>query len=404
MAGSLIWPAAAAGAAVGAAMIGLAYMAGKAIQSQALQSYSRVEIEEYVLAAFLAMLCLVLLSDAGRVEILKALTGGGFADRAALDLEIRKAYDFQAAKLSDVIRDLARNTLYVSRAVSYNFNLLSPNLHVPFTANYGKSPSAGGAPIISLLMTGADSTSLLLLLIKAERIIYFFFQFISLEYLLPAGLFMRFVPPARKAGGLLIAAAIGGLLIFPTATLWTDSMLQNPGNSLLPGGSMKLVADINQGMLLDAICNPVINTLMAIGEPLGGFLACLIPCLAGPQALGFFACLGAMSPFPQFQPPAGLPACWAGMENIIYYVTAGVRLLLGMGLNWSPLAMSTDDFVSNYYKPIVGPGGALEYTMKTALAIIAMFVLRMIAVVLIIKNLAGILASEGQIHGISKLI
>jgi len=394
-----------AGAVLGAAILGLTYMAGKFFQSQSLQAYAKMEVEEYILSAFLIAVCLAIVVEPSRMAIINGVAGTSVSDQAGLDSAIESAFSFETSRLYNVFEGLAKNTFRVTKVMAFNFNFVTPNVYVPFTVSASRSPSAGGAGLITSLVGGADSVSMLMLLVKAERVFYFFLQFVTQTFMLPAGFVLRFIPQSRKVGGMLIGASLGVLVVFPAGILWTHALLSNANNGLLPTGSIPVVADRTSAQVSIA-CSKTVAAATQVGEIVGPLLACLVYCafaaVTGPG--GYALCLGGISAFPQWLWPTGTPGCIYTAQEIWYWVKTGLQLA-GIGqLLSNPFNISSEDFLRNYFDPLVGRGGVLSFAMQTSLAIIAATILQLIVFLGITRNLALFFGAEGQFYGMSKLI
>lgn len=395
--------AAGIGAAAGAAIIGLSYMMGKSLQSQAMQTYAKVETEEYILSAILVAICLAII--VGRPEIINAIGGLNITDQAGIDAAVDNAFNFQLDKLASTFDGIARNTFRVTRAMAFNYNWMSPDPFSWFTASFSRSPSAGGAGLVTMLVTGGDSVGMLMMLVKAMKVAYFFLQFVSSTLLLPAGIALRFIPPARKVGGLLIGGALGVLVVFPAALMWTDALLENPNNRMFPTRPFDMVPESSGGVDMSIACSKPVAVGAMIGEILGPLIICLVACLPALIFGGFPLCFGTFTIQPQTDP--NVVGCFPAVAKAWYWVKFALQLAGGAALYSNPLNLSSDEFLGKYYDVIVGTTpmqGAAGYAMQVALAIIAAYVILMIAVVIITKNLAAFFGSEGQFYGISKLV
>ncbi|GEM_PF-5631693 len=370
---------AAIGAGAGAAFLALCYMAGSLLQSQAIKTYARLEIDEYVLSAILVILVLGIV--AGRDQILLPLSGTQTPDAA-----VANELGLIQGRLFNATRDLAVNNLRLGMLVGYNYNYQIP-LVLPAAYTRGSSPSAGAGPLVSSLITGSDGLWLLALFVRAEYIFYLFLsRFASLEYLLPLGIVLRFVGPTRKIGGMLIGAGLAVYLVFPAAVLFGAAL--HP--SLMPQGAMPMVQPPGSLPQNSVVCSQVIADLAAIGEIVGPTGICsLLPFFPGT---------------PSIPAPIGI-----GMPGCAYWVSLiwwGIKFFFDVGMALSlpnnAMVISPDALIQSYYRPLVQ--GALPFALQTAMGAMALVLAHIIPLILIAKSLIEFFASEGQIYGLSKII
>lgn len=379
MAGNLLLAAAAVGAAAGGTYLGISYMSGKLLQSQPLQIYTKIEIEEFALSAILVLLCLGLMQDPGVIFNGLAGTPQGIA-KADLILHNTSRVMFEDAKtLSGTIFDLSMIAGY-----SYSYGI---PLFLPATYAVSSSPNSGAYPLINSVSMAVDNTFMLALLVRAEHVIFLFLTgFLTLEILLPMGLLLRFIPPMRKLAGLLIAIGLAGYFVLPIAVIWGNdiySYVHNEANR--PGELTKISSPIERSI----VCNEIIGAAYKAGEGKPAQIACSL-----------FPVPGSPSTPPPIGP--GMPGCAYVLSILLWVVkflfNAGMSLALPNGA----VVVSEADLINNYFLPL--QNNFMPYMINGALAAMATIVFHLILVVLIAKNLSEFFGSEGQIYGISKLV
>lgn len=371
--------AAAAGAAAGAAYLALTYMAGSFLQSNAIKSYFKLEMEEFIISLILVLLCLEVYWQ--HDSLLAPIAGKNLPD-AQVSIELGKIAD----KLYAATVGLAQNNFRLGMLVGYNYNYQVP-MPLPVTYIGGTSPTAGASPLVSALLTGSDGLWMIAFLVRTEYVFYLFSKFAAVSYLLPFGVVLRFIPPLRKIGGLLLAGALGIFFVFPAAVLFGGALYPY----LMPAAMPALVPYAKTPVANSMICNQIISDLATIGEILGPTGICRLLPFIPPGSPSVPAPIG-----------PGVPGCDYWVSLIWWGIKFAFDAGMAATLPHNAMVLSPDDLVSNYYNPIVN--NWLPFALQTGMASMALVLVHVIPLILITRNLAEILSAEGQIYGLSKII
>ncbi|MDE1798638.1 MAG: hypothetical protein KGH63_04525, partial [Candidatus Micrarchaeota archaeon] len=283
------WAALPLGASIGIAFLALAYMLSQLLSSEPLRAYVKIELGELILSL---ILCLVVLAafDQGPGTLSKVLNiktsqfgvaEAGSALQASLEAPLQRALDA-----------LVQNTFRLTKIISYNYN---SQLAVPYISPmYSASPGAGASPLTLQLQTGMDTTSMTLLLVRGVRVGADFLDFAVQLFLLPLALLLRFIPPTRRVGGLLLGISLAVHLVYPAAV---GAGLEL-GGQFFPSGAVGVIDDPGTPPGRGAICSPVMSAMYGLGEDVG------------PQAI----CMAVLSPLlltpwtaPLYWPTVGVP-------------------------------------------------------------------------------------------------
>lgn len=372
--------AAAAGAAAGAAYLALTYMAGSFLQSNPIKTYFKLEMEEFIISIILVLLCLEV--AASRDALLGPLAGTSSPDaKVSIELDRISGSLFNATTL------LAQDNFRLGLLVGYNYNYQVP-MALPVAYIGGTSPTAGASPLVSALLTGSDGLWMIAFLVRTEYVFYLFGKYAALAYLLPFGAVLRFIPPTRKIGGLLLAGALGLFFVFPAAVLFGGALYPY----LMPQAAAGLVTYPSSLPSDSVVCSPIISNLATIGE------------IAGPT--GICSLLPFIPPGnPSIPAPIGppiLPGCEYWVSLIWWGIKFAFDAGMAMTLPYNNMVQSPDQIIANYYTPMVNE--ALPYALHTGMAAMALVLVHVIPFLLITKNLAELLSAEGQIYGLSKII
>ncbi|PIT84264.1 hypothetical protein COU37_04345 [Candidatus Micrarchaeota archaeon CG10_big_fil_rev_8_21_14_0_10_45_29] len=380
------------GAMAGAMIVALSYMAGRALNSQKLLAYSKSELGELVFSAILlALISFALLNSA---SMLQALSPPSFSTQTSADGVQKAIFKYMEQPLMDAIEVMAKSSMRLSKIVSYNFNY---NISVPYVGGpWGSaSPGAGGAPLQLALTTGIDTSAMSLFLASAIKLIFIFLYTVCQFLLIPLGFFLRFIPPARQVGSLLIAISIATIFIFPASVFWSAEIL---GKGAAPFVSSQIVPDADDAdWLKTLICNKPLQVVNTIGEDILGAIVGAIACaISGP---GFAACFGHEStgdiPIPDAT--SGVSG-WSQFGIWLGKKIAGIAGSLeayNFGPEASEVLEKGFDPIAYHIMPRV-----IERNIRTIL----MAIFQLMATIVVAKNLAQALGAEGQLYGLSKMV
>jgi hypothetical protein len=386
--------------------VALAFMAGQALNAQSIKAWARAEFGELIISAVLMVLLLGLVSTTGQMGIVKALappSNPAFTPATfnpppsqTLTQAIEQRMQFAMVEpLQGIIESLSRSSMRLSKLLSYNYNY---QVGIPIVNPTGSSsPAAGGMMLQMAMILGIDSGAINLLLASAVKVIYVFLTSASGLVLLPLGILLRFIPPTRQLGSLLLAISLSVLIVFPIAVLWSTHLLYDPAfaNPIPP---MPDPPSTSSGLLKNVICSPIMSGIAIVGEDLIGQLVRLFSCI-GPQALTPF-CADPL-PVNPFDPPIPIGP---GLQHFVaLYVWLGKFLAVaGSSLALYALAPTSQDVIDKAFTPLAD--NALPQAVSRNAAVLFMVVIDLVCSIVMAKNIAQVLASENQLYGLSRMV
>ncbi|MFA5108079.1 MAG: hypothetical protein WC492_00930 [Candidatus Micrarchaeia archaeon] len=398
------------GIGIGAAIVAFTYMVGRFTGSQTMAAYSKIEVGELFFAAIL--LAIVLGALASNAYIIKVLTGGSFESPQDAVVRMQAIMETPLVSTIDV---MTRNTFRFTKVASYSYNYQGPNIYVAAPTS-SASPGAGGNPIISQMLMAIDTSSMTLMLAKAMRIAFVFFQFAFFAALMPIGILLRAIGPTRKIGALLIGTGLALQFVFPVAVAWSTELGASFAPSLLTwqkdalpakGGAGLSLPDMGNPAGSEFIANDVVSVMYGFGNILGPggvcTLACALVCLPTLPYGGFPACYTSCYGTPNDPAPTNPgTACDGILGMVMYILQIGFPIATSIALETSPLNMSATEIVNNFYNPLVDT--IMPIIVERNLAILIMIVLQLSATIVLARAFSNALGSEGQLYGIGRLV
>ncbi len=398
------------GAGIGIAIVALAFMAGQALNAQSIKAWARAEFGELIISAVLVALIIGIVSTSGQMGIVKALappSNTAFTPAAfnpppsqTLTEAIEQRMQFAMVEpLQGIIESLSLSSMRLSKLLSYNYNYQAM---VPVVNPTGSSsPAAGGMMLQMAMILGIDSGAINLLLASAVKLIYVFLTSASSLVLLPLGILLRFIPPTRQLGSLLLAIALSVLIVFPIAVLWSTHLLYDPAfaNPIPP---MPDPPSTSSGLLKNMICSPILSAVAIVGEDLIGQIVRWISC-TGPQLLLPGAQELCLDPLPVTPLDPPIPVGTGLQHWVALYVWIG-KFLAGGGSSLAlyALAPTSQDVIDKAFVPLAD--NALPQAVSRNAAVLFMVVVDLLCSIVMAKNIAQVLASENQLYGLSRMV
>ncbi|MFH1094622.1 MAG: hypothetical protein V1728_00195 [Candidatus Micrarchaeota archaeon] len=405
------------GLAIAASLVAIFYMLGQYFSIEGLKAYSRVETGELVLSVIVA--AVVLAAFSSQFQLLQAVSGDSTMSSAKV-AGLMQTYMEQP--LASMVKVLSQDAFRFTKVASYNYNYQAPSF-LPFNPTSSNSPGSGAYPIITQLTTAVDTSSMTLLLAQAARLAYLFMDYSFALLIMPIGFVLRFIPPTRKVGGLLLGIGLSVHLVFPAAVVMTAGLATSFAPSLDPDGSHPKswlndggqAAD-GKGLLLadpgtppdsNVIASPVANTMYQAGEIIGPKGVCTVGCAAVCAPLlvtgGFLACWnGCMGEAP---PQAPYWPGWAcqGIYGMVQWLMQVIYPIYGsVSVENSFLHKTPEEIASQYFDPLLHV--VLPVAIERNLAVLIMLVIDLAASIVLARGFATVIGGEGQFYGLNKLI
>lgn len=216
---------------ISVSLIALIYMAGIGVSSVQLKTYAEDELLQLVFTAFTIGVLAGFVSyiDSSLLPAFAGTAGAGSAttfaqyaqDSAFAVLSEFNAHLSDANQISISLGDAASQSAYCSLlGIGYSINTCS---------GLSAYRSVIGSAVASLAMALAD--------INAELSLIVFGNLYAFSVLLPLGIFFRTFHFTRKAGGVLIAFAIGLYIIFPLMFIFSEKVIHEQFAKTLQTGS-----------------------------------------------------------------------------------------------------------------------------------------------------------------------
>ncbi|VVB57463.1 Uncharacterised protein [uncultured archaeon] len=392
--------AAALGGSIGAGIVALAYMGGTALNSQSVKAWAKSEFGELIISAVLVAILLALLANlSGAIQALAPPADANFphfnapSSGITADIEAR-LYKAMELPLQGVVDSAARSSMRLTKLLSYNYNY---QVGIPIVNPTGTaSPAAGGMALQTAIIMGIDSTSLNLLLASSVRVIYVFLSSASVLVLLPLGMLLRFIPPARQVGSLLLAISLSVLIVFPLSALWGIHLLYDPGFS----GAIQPINDppsTSSGFLKTVICSPVLSGVAMVGEDLIGQIIRLFAC-TGPQAVTPFC--ADPTPVNPLDPPIPIGP---GLHHFVAIYAWLGKFLAGAGNSLALYALSpSSKDVLDAFNSLAD--NTLPAAVARNVAVLFMVVIDLLCSIVMVKSIAQTLGAENQLYGLSRMV
>ncbi len=378
------------GIAIGTGIVAFAYMIGSLLQSDAMKSWSRLELGELVVSAILVVLVAEALSPAGQAGIIKAFTGVSMG----IDELQSRMYVYMELPLEKVTEAVAISSMHLSRIISYNYNYQLP---IPYFSPTGSSsPGAGAGPLQLSVMIGMDSTALNLMLVHAVKLVFVFLIFLLGTFFMPLGIILRFIPPLRKIGSMLLGTGLAVYLVFPIAIFWGTSLL---AFSVSPPDydAGRLVQDPGRPPTSGFVCSTVTSALYSAGEQIPAWIIGGIVCIPTIITGGYVACVGT---------PGSPPTYGGGVAGIVAYLMwlfqYGFPIATTQSLKSAGDTLTPDFVSSGVYQPMVGY--LLPLAVVRNLAVLFIVILALAATIILARQFAQVLGAEGQFYGLTKLV
>ena len=376
------------GAAIGVAYVALAYIAGSFTTSDKLKAYAKLEVGELLISAILIS---IVLFAYGSNEMLEAVAGAN-SDVAGTAAKLESAFELPMQK---AVNSIMYSSYGLSKYISYYYNIHGPTPYV--SPIFSDSPGSGMGPLQMQLSMGLDTLTLNLFLVKAVKVLYIFLEFVLSNLILPLGIILRFVPPARKVGGVLIGIALAVHFVFPAAVEWTSQLApaMMPEYYNVLNENIPVIPDPGKPPLAGMMCSETMQTVYSMGDLLGPLAICLVACLlSGP---GYLACLGVPGVFPTVT-GAG---CLGGAGNIWGFAQYAFPVAQIPGLATSELAL-TPDRAQQLFEIVLAK--IMPAVMEIGLATLILIIIQIACTVVLARAFSQALGAEGQLYGIGRLI
>ncbi len=384
------------GIAIGTGIVALAYMFGTLFQSEGLKTWGKLELGELLLSAVLVLLVAEALTNNGQVGITRALTGVSISGTDTVDgLTQQWMYNNMELPLEQLTQAIARSSMALSKIISYNYNYQMP---IPWLSPTGSSsPGAGAGPLQMAVMVGFDTTTMNLMLVHAMHLAYMFLLFAIGIFFLPVGIVLRFIPPLRKIGSLLLGIGLAVYLVFPVSVYWSTSLLAPAVNQ--PIDNTKLVQEPPPVPTSSFVCSPVMSGVYNAGEQIPPFVIAAIACTPALITGTYPICVGKPG---QASPPVD----GFGLAGIFSYIEWGAQygfpLSASSSLKSAGDNLSPDMISANVYQPMIGY--ILPLAVLRNLAVLFMALMQLAVTIIMARQLAQVLGAEGQFYGLTKLV
>lgn len=350
-------------------ILAMLYMASQMFSLPGLNAWVKTEIKEFIVGAIMVAIVLgVFFSTTGLVSV---LTGKDNPETAAQD-----AFKPVTNSLNEAYRDIIRASQEMTLLAGYSYNFPAVPLFY-FTYTDLSAPYSGAGQILSALSQSASAVSNSLMVYLSLSVLMQFFSFASL-IILPFALSLRIIPFTRQLGSTLIALAIGGYIIFPSAIILTGELhklIEIPKPNLSDSQLENMHMDIPAGF--GAFCESDMKWFAATGELGWGFAIC-IPC-------SFFGCF---------------PVCFPLVTEVIYpAVMEAFQLVYG----WSfyAAAKSMDYGIGEVYDTLA------PFLQETGNLIVISYVdaiLVSLITIITVKGVSTALGGEYFMAGIQRLV
>ena len=373
--------------AICAAFIGMAYMAARLLEIQVLEAWVKIELQELVASALIAVFCVALIASVnGAAQFLVEPGGSGDIVQFSRDFLRDSIYaDGQA-----IYGKLGTAYFNTAKVASYSY-VAGISIGV---ASFSKSesPAAGLSPLVSELGQGMDSVANFMLLASAQSAFLGFFASAS-ALMLPLGIFLRSFSLTRKIGGTVLAAVIASAVLYPAAFTVSKEVYNTfRGNMMDEAANINVKAAENPPST-DVVCHPwmqrfVQSPLPFLGGEMGWWLTVCSPicALSGP---GFFACMS---------------GCY-GVVSTIFYIIKSIFPIIIYIATLLPFANelgSPGKLLDGYLWPVLDH--ALPAVAKFVVLSLVVFLIPLIFAMVMLRNLAITFGGEPQLYGISKLV
>ncbi|MCX8163349.1 MAG: hypothetical protein N3D10_02225 [Candidatus Micrarchaeota archaeon] len=211
-------------------ILALAYMLSSFFYSDFLRAWVKKELADLL---FFFGICILLLALFSVLQI-KPLSKdqipfySGYLSNAKnvhpkieIDQNISSIKDF----LSSQAKMLIKNTFYYLKFSTFNYNYqkgLSTNYLISssfgaYSYTEGKSYGYGTNLILSQLFFALDFCFSLILLLEGVFAIVMFLSALIVNFLLPFGILLRFIPITKKLGAIIVGYSLSFIFIFPLA-------------------------------------------------------------------------------------------------------------------------------------------------------------------------------------------
>lgn len=374
------------GIGIGVAYVALSYIAGSFFTSEKIKAYAKIEIGELLLTTILLA---IILSAYGSSDLLNAVAGsgsdvGGTVSKIETQLQI---------PLEKAVDSLMYSSYGLSKYMSYYYNIHAPTPYV--SPIFSDSPGSGMGPLQMQISAGLDTVVLNLFLVKAVKTLYIFLEFVLSGLILPLGVILRFIPPTRKIGGILIGTALAVHFVFPAAVEWTTQLAPAMMPTYTKMQYIPFIPDPGNPPDAGVICSEVMQTVYTLGDLLGPLVICLVACLVA--TIGYLACVGYPGIYPILTGTGCLGAggnSW-GFYQYIFPVSEIPNLSLAN-------IVLTPDKAQELFEVVIGK--MMPAIIEINLTVLIMIVIQIAATIVLARAFSQALGAEGQLYGIGRLI
>lgn len=390
-----------------AAFIGLAYMAAKLFQLNVLDAWVKIEIQELAAGVIIAVFCIALVAsvNASAGFLISAPPGGTPAPNVGEMAKgaLQGIYDDGRAlygKLGEAYFEIARIAAF-SYTAGVGLGVVS--------LSYSSSPASGLYPLVSEVGAAMDAVGNLLLFLAAQQSFIIFFINAS-QVMLPVGIFLRCFSLSRKIGGVVLAAVIASSVIYPAAFAISNEVYKGfrsdlrtttAGIQVEKTGNPPTTGLVCNSLMKEFIESPLSLLAAVLTSGLGDFASkaatlLVATLLGGEIGWSIVICL----PLQFLGVPYGACALWVTkiyvlIKSLFPVIVGGFLASYSPELGGADIHSSYFAPLQNYAVPAVAKFGVLSLVFSLIPVIIAMSLLRSLAVTF---------GGEPQLYGISKII
>ncbi|MDO8554274.1 MAG: hypothetical protein Q7S22_05680 [Candidatus Micrarchaeota archaeon] len=189
--------------------LALTYMAAKLTQSNELEAYFNIELQEVFVSLLIVIFSIAFLESSNFIAstVASDIVGGG-SSQSAIDIAIGYIYQIREST-QNAITDVFRAQVCLSVLSTFQRRIGEYVL----TLSYKLFP--GIDSLVSITNVVGYGLIAVYGSLTAQSTIFVIIDAILLPFVFPAGIILRFFPPTRQAGIFLIAIAIGFQSVFP---------------------------------------------------------------------------------------------------------------------------------------------------------------------------------------------
>ncbi|MCX8195051.1 MAG: hypothetical protein N3G22_03025 [Candidatus Micrarchaeota archaeon] len=370
---------------ISATFLGLAHMAGKALENPMLEAWVKTELRELVASAIIAVFCVGMIETANAASTF--LVGGTRTGSVIGDVQafLRNSV-YEDGK--NLYMKLAEAYFHIARVASFGYTA-GTNIYI-IGISHSASPGSGLFPLLAQVGQAMDTVSSFMLLAAAQ---YAFLNFFgtAVAVMLPVGIFLRTFSFTRKIGGLVLAAAIASAVIYP-ASFFISKEIYNAYRADMGQhiNAIHVRASSNPP-LSSLVCNPFMQAFVlgpgGVGEIGWSVLICTPACIGATA--GFLACFA---------------SCYKKVSDIYAYVEVAFRYLFAPVFEGYALATTGTDEgpYMDYY--VAMRDHALPAVSKYIVLSLVVFLIPLIITMVLLRNFAITFGGEPQLYGLSKIL